>query len=121
MESNTIQEKLKKYITEKMDNTQELDDETIQDITESLISCEDIQSMEKMNNEEFGDFMEMEVNINIMETNEVFLNWYYEDENSPFTVIQDIVTHGNINCLVKSLFNDYTYQFKNGLIINLMF
>ncbi|MDK1672874.1 hypothetical protein QOK74_08310 [Staphylococcus saprophyticus] len=121
MTNTNIQTKLKTYINKYTNKDQNLEVETIQEITESLINFEDKKVMENMSDKEFSDFLECDVNINIFNTNQEFLKWYYEDENSAYNLIEDLANYKNIDDLVKSLLNDYTYQFKNGLIINLMF
>lgn len=121
MTNTNIQTKLKNYINKNTNKDHNLDIETIQEIMESLINFKDKDAMENMNDNEFSDFLECDVNINIFETDQAFLEWYYEDDNSAYSLIEDLANYKDIDDLVKSQLNDDTYQFKNGLIINLMF
>lgn len=121
---NTIQENLKQYLLKNTKGNHELDDETIQKIiSDSIIYYDyDKYSKEELNNmtlDEFSEFLEFDLCINVFETYFDYLAWSYEDE-SVYRVLQDLSQCKDIDTLAQNQFNDDTYQFKNGLIINLM-
>lgn len=121
---NTIQENLKQYLLKNTKGNHELDNETIQKVVDSIFYYDyDQYSKEDLNNmtyDKFSDFLEFDLGINVFETNFDYLVWTYEDENV-YRVLQDLSECKNIGTLAKEQFNDDTYQFKNGLIVNLMF
>lgn len=121
---NTIQENLKQFLLNKTKGNHELENKTIQEIVDGFYIDSNEYSEEDLNNmtyDEFVDFLEYELDIyiNVFETKFDYLVWVYEDE-SVYRVLQDLSECEDIDTLAKSQFNDDTYQFKNGLIINLM-
>lgn len=121
---NKIEKNLKQYIKDNTKGVHELDNETIQKIISDSIlyydhdkySKEDISNMTF---DEFSEFLEFDLEVGIFETNFDYLVWAYENE-SVYSVLQDLSQCKDIDNLVKGQFNDDTYQFKNGLILNMM-
>ena len=115
----SVQDKLKKYINVNTEYVYDLEmrenEQVINQIIEDLEQQVGKENLEDTDEKAFEDFMDFEVATQIFETDAEFLKWIYDEPGLyKSDVINDIDLYGNIDMLVKSKMNEWTYELRES-------